>query len=445
MHSKLLLLQLNEINFDIVYNYLLKSNKNKFKNLKNLKNTFFSFETYSENEYENLEPWIQWTSVYLGKNFKEHKIFRLGDIINFPKEKQIFELIESKGFKVGTISPMNADNRLKNPCYFIPDPWTNTHSDTSSYSKKLTFMLRQTVNDNSSGKLSLKSIFTIIEVVLKTLNYNRTYYLINLIISSIFNPWKKSLILDYLIHLIHLDLLKKKKPSFSSIFFNAGAHIQHHYLYNCKYIKKNFNNPEWYVKSTSDPFEDMLEVYDKIIGDYIKLSKDKFDLIISTGLRQVPYETRKFYYRLKNHSYFLKEIGLNFLKVHPRMTRDFEITFNNNIDRDSAKNTLRQIRSKKDNIHLFNEIEERDKSLFVTLTYPNEVKKDNFIVLKNGLELNFFDQVVFVALKNGMHDSKGYVFCSSKSNFEIPKKKVHVSKIHEMIVNYFKFTKNYSE
>ena len=28
------------------------------------------------------------------------------------------------------------------------------------------------------------------------------------------------------------------------------------------------NNPEWYVKSSSDPFDDMLEVYDKINGDY---------------------------------------------------------------------------------------------------------------------------------------------------------------------------------
>ncbi len=437
MSSKLLLLQLNEINFDIVNNYLSKSKKNKFKNLKFLKDTYYSFETYSENEYENLEPWIQWTSVYLGKNFQQHEIFRLGDMVNFPKEKQIFEIIESKGFKVGAISPMNADNRLKNPSYFIPDPWTNTNSDNSSFSKKLTLMLKQTVNDNSSGKLSFKSILTILEIILKTLNYKRTYNLISLIISSIFNPWKKSLILDYLIHLIHLDLLKKKEPNFSTIFFNAGAHIQHHYLHNCKYIKKNFNNPEWYVKSSSDPFEDMLEVYDKIIGDYLKLSNDKCDLIISTGLRQVPYETSKYYYRLKNHSFFLKEIGVNFVKVYPRMTRDFEIIFNNNLDRDNAKKILSKIRSKEDNIYIFNEIEEREKSLFVTLTYPNEVKKSYFIELKNGLELNFFNQVIFVALKNGMHDSKGYVFYSSKSNFELPKKSAHVSKIHEMILSYF--------
>ena len=131
MSLKLLFIQLNEINFEIVEKYLSYSNKNEFLNLKYIKNTYKSFETFSENEYKNLEPWIQWTSVYLGKNYNQHKIFRLGDIVNFPNEKQIFEKIESKGFKVGAISPMNAENRLKNPSYFIPDPWTNTHSDSS--------------------------------------------------------------------------------------------------------------------------------------------------------------------------------------------------------------------------------------------------------------------------------------------------------------------------
>ena len=56
--------------------------------------------------------------------------------------------------------------------------------------------------------------------------------------------------------------------------------------------------------------------------------------------------------------------------------------------------------TRRDKREAFNEIEEREKSLFVTLTYPNEVKKSYFIELENGLELNFFNQVIFVALKN---------------------------------------------
>lgn len=437
MRLKFLLIQLNEINFDLVEKYLSASKKSKFKNLKYIKDTYQSFETYAENKYENLEPWIQWASVYLGKEFNQHKIFRLGDIVNHPDKRQIFEIIEDKGFKVGAISPMNADNRLKSPAYFISDPWTDTISDKSNFSRRVSRMLKQTVNDNASGSLSFGSILTILEIVLRTLNYKNTLFLTKLIFSSMTKSWKKSLVLDYLIHLIHIYFLKKKDPHFSSIFLNAGAHIQHHYFYNTKYIKDIPKNPKWYLKTSYDPIEDMLEVYDQIIGDYIRISKNKNQLLISTGLTQVPYDAVKFYYRLKDHQNFLNKIGINYLKILPRMTRDFEIIFDNKIDLEIAKNILSKIKSKKNNTNIFGEIEERDKSLFAVLTYPHEVKKDDIIIVNEKIKLNFFDELVFVAIKNGMHCSKGYVFLSEDNNFIMPKKPIHVSNLHGIILNYF--------
>ena len=220
MSLKLLFIQLNEINFDLVDKYLSTSKKNKFTNFRIIKDTYQSFNTYAEDKYENLEPWIQWASIYIGKDFNQHKIFRLGDMVNFNSEKQIFEIIEDRGFKVGAISPMNAENRLKNPSYFVPDPWTNTQSDNSNYSKRLYKMLKQTVNDNASGSLSFNSILTILETIFKTLHYKNTLFLIRIIFSSIIKPWKKSLVLDYLMHMTHIYFLKKKLPNFSSIFFN---------------------------------------------------------------------------------------------------------------------------------------------------------------------------------------------------------------------------------
>ena len=106
---------------------------------------------------------------------------------------------------------MNAENRLKDPAYFIPDPWTDTKSDISGFSKRLSSLLKQSVNDNSSGKLSFGSLITIFEIIFKTLHYKNTLFLIRLIFSSIIKPWKKSLVLDYLIHMVHLYLYKKKK------------------------------------------------------------------------------------------------------------------------------------------------------------------------------------------------------------------------------------------
>ena len=58
-------------------------------------------------------------------------------------------------------------------------------------------------------------------------------------------------------------------------------------------------------------------------------------------------------------------------------------------------------------------------------------------MINSDLTLNFFEEVSFVAIKNGKHDKKGYAFCSPNINFEIPKESIHVSKINDLIINNF--------
>ena len=45
-----------------------------------------------ENKYEFLEPWIQWAAISTGKTYMDHKVFRLGDIVNY-SGNQIYEVL----------------------------------------------------------------------------------------------------------------------------------------------------------------------------------------------------------------------------------------------------------------------------------------------------------------------------------------------------------------
>ena len=72
MSKKTIILQLNEVNFDLVSKYI---DKGYLKNFDYFLKNFNFLETISENKYENLEPWIQWVSFYSGKEFKDHKVF----------------------------------------------------------------------------------------------------------------------------------------------------------------------------------------------------------------------------------------------------------------------------------------------------------------------------------------------------------------------------------
>jgi hypothetical protein len=59
------------------------------------------------------------------------------------------------------------------------------------------------------------------------------------------------------------------------------------------------------------------------------------------------------------------------------------------------------------------------------------------MITNNSSELNFFNEVSFVAIKNGKHDQKGYVFYSPNLDLKVPKDPIHVSKIFNMISNIF--------
>ena len=69
------LIQLNEINFDIVSKYIEKGEK--FYQLEKI--TKNSIDTFEDESYVNLEPWIQWVTIFRGKPYKKHRVFRLGD------------------------------------------------------------------------------------------------------------------------------------------------------------------------------------------------------------------------------------------------------------------------------------------------------------------------------------------------------------------------------
>ena len=88
MKKKSILLGLNELNFDYIQFYV---NNGLLPNFKKLFDFQLPIETISESEYRLLEPWIQWATIYSGKNYNEHKIFRLGDIVDHPNLSQLFE------------------------------------------------------------------------------------------------------------------------------------------------------------------------------------------------------------------------------------------------------------------------------------------------------------------------------------------------------------------
>lgn len=424
------MLELNELNFEVVREYLDAGNS-----LPNFSQVlaFDSTVTTSEKQYRLLEPWIQWPSVHTGQSYREHQIFRLGDV-GLKKPKQLFELVESNGFSVGAISPMNAFNALENPAYFIPDPWTDTKSDQSILSVLLTKALKQTVNDNSKGKITFLSALSLGICLVFRVRPRSYLTLFVKAIRSLGKPWRKALFLDRLLYEIHATLFQRHKPDFSTLFLNAGAHIQHHYfLSSLSSSVVSRSNPEWYVSSNFDPLKEMLFEYDEVLGDILALSET--EILIATALTQKPVAQGVFYYRLRNHAQFLSRLRLQVEKVEPRMTRDFLISCGSEEDAFIVETQLSKVVTR-DGTRIFGEIDNRGCDLFVVLDYPFEVTCDTEVLLGDSW-CKLSPEVVFVAVKNGEHEGRGFAYFSPGLAENMPPNKAHVSHLFNTVCKYF--------
>lgn len=429
-NEPLVLVALNEINFDVARAYVNRLDLRNFRRA-------FDYgvrRTSSEEHYEYLEPWIQWVSAHTGLSADKHGVRRLGDIVDAPI-RQVFEILEANGFVVGCVSTMNAANRLREPAYFVPDPWTDTPSDDSLWSRLIGHAIKQAVNDNAQHRVTLKSKLVLAFGLLRfaRLRHYREY--LRLALNARRAPWRKALFLDLFLHDLHCTLRSAKRPHFSTVFFNAGAHIQHHYFFCAKAgVNAELTNPRWYVADDEDPVAEMLTFYDALLGEYFEMGAS---LIVATGLTQKPYDRVKFYYRLKDHAAFLRRLGLRFSAVHPRMTRDFLVSFERPEDARRAEEALSELKTVPDGLPVFGDIQNRGDTLFASLTYPEEMRVDLRVRSAGQDEFVLSPHVTFVAIKNGMHDSTGYVFYAGAiEKFAMPEQS-HVRGLHKVILDYF--------
>jgi hypothetical protein len=399
----MILLGLNELNLEFIEGYVREGRLKHFEKL--LKHGFV--RTVSENRYELLEPWIQWVTVHTGKNYDQHGVFRLGDIVNRPDIIQIFEDLEEHGLSIGVISPFNAENRTLNSKFFVPDPWTQTRTSGSFLIRKLSRTISRLVNGNASGRVGVNDLFWLVIGFMSYVRLKRWPKFFKMLTMRN-KPGVKAAILDMILSELFVTLQKKYKPDYSHLFFNGGAHVQHHYMFNSSQYFGVRSNPEWYCPSDWDPIFMMLNTYDTIIGDLLESGER---VIGVTGLHQVPHELVTYYWRVINHRDFLVECGLEGdYVVVPRMSRDFLIEVSNDWQAMEIEKHLSLFFDSKRSNAVFN-IDNRGRSLFVELVYDDELIEGLSFKGPNGISIGHLEsKLAFVAIKNGEHYGIGYLF-----------------------------------
>ena len=398
--KRLLFLELNEVNFEFVEHYARRGALPAFARL--IESQGYA-RTSSETVYEHIEPWIQWFTVHTGMPYEKHQVFRLGD---GPQAglRQIWEELSQRGLKVGAFSPMNAGNALSDAAFFVPDPWTKTRVAAPALMRAAYDAICQAVGDNAEGRITARSAFLLL---LGLFRYSKVRnwpaYAKNGIL-GLRRRWPRAVFLDRFLADCFFHLWKRTRPHFATVFLNGAAHIQHHYLFNSAAYRGPHRNPAWYLPAGMDPVLEIYKLYDGIVADCLALDPD-LRIMMATGLHQDPVDEPVFYWRLRDHEQFLRSIGCEFESVEPRMSRDFLAVFKNKVLALEAEGILSSGKAP-DGERLF-EVDNRGETLFVTLSYPHEIKA-GFNATFPGKSIDLDKQVVFVAIKNGRHNGIGY-------------------------------------
>jgi hypothetical protein len=87
---------------------------------------------------------------------------------------------------------------------------------------------------------------------------------------------------------------------------------------------------------------------------------------------------------------------------------------------------------------LFGVVDNRGDSLFVTLTFPDEVNAEHWVCGAPSAEpLPLAPAVALVALKNGMHRSEGHAAFTAGIEHLAPSTGSHVKALHSSILGFF--------
>jgi hypothetical protein len=433
-YKRVIQLELNELSKEVIDQLVAK---NKLPAFNHINTQWLYLKTSSENDYEKLEPWIQWVTAHTGKTYHEHQIFRLSDVHKLQYE-QVWETLSQHGIQSGIIGSMNIIRRNTEGGTFFPDPWAIYNETYPELLKPLWDLISSRVQSHATKKITFSDVKKGLQACISLgLSPSLYWKMAKQILSQKMNAknkWKLACVFDEFLAEVFIRILRKTNYGFYTLFLNAVAHYQHHYwrAFDIKPFKPDIKYDD--INEDDDPIMHGYEVYDRIINRVLKeVSSDPDTLvIIVSALSQVPYTAKDHeggmnYYRLNNHEAFAQSVGLggNEYKIFPLMSRDWQIQYSNETSRLQAINILSNLTVK--GYPLFNIKENTPGFIFIETAYTKGITTDTQIKNTSGKTIGSFrDVFTNIAIKSGHHSGIGNLWISdptaieAKRNQEIP-------------------------
>ncbi|HLB52360.1 MAG TPA: hypothetical protein VJK48_01450 [Chlamydiales bacterium] len=404
----MIFLELNEFNDD-----LLREAARLFS-LKNIQKliTLHRTQTFTEDTYESdfLEPWVQWVSVHTGQPSSSHQIKHLGDIPHLQKTPQLWERLSEMNITSGIWGAMNASrNGAKHCKFFLPDPWTASETgypdELQALLDPLRYLAKNYLNPTqlnrwktAKGLLNLfasKNLLWKISKEIPALARNALRFRGE---HFPFISW-----LDSVSTQLFLNYRQEHNPTFSLIFLNSLAHLQHHH----------WKNPSI---ADNERLKIGFQYLDRILGALFASLKPGEPFLVTNALSQKNTTSEKpwILYRQKDPRNFLEAVSIQRARVEQHMTHDAHLFFESASDCKRAKQLLEQAQILESQLFLVESYPQDDRKLFYRICFTDKVTEDSTFTLGNRA-FRFFDLFTPIVQRTGKHIPEGTVYSTISS------------------------------
>jgi hypothetical protein len=286
----------------------------------------------------NLEPWIQWYSLHTGLPFSDHGVFHLTD---GPKagHRDIWTLLLEHGHSVFNCGSMNAARLDHSRSTFIPDPWcagepAHPH-ELQPFVNFVSHQVQEYTNRDAARRRTEALSFlgfmvghglsrdTVAATLRQLLDEYRTGGRV---------AWRRAAFLDKLQLDLFSHVWRRQRPDFSTFFVNSTAHFQHAYWRHMAPEAFAVKPPRDEVERYQDAIAYGYAEMDRLLARFFALEAQGARLVFATALSQQPYLKYEaigghHFYRPRNITRFLADLGLDPVAIKPVMTHQFLVEF----------------------------------------------------------------------------------------------------------------------
>jgi len=314
---KVVLLELNEITWDLIDPLIAEG---KLPTFARLKREGAVASPMSVDEPPYLDPWITWTSLYSGTPQAEHQVAFLQQPPETIKSKRIWELLTEAGRKVGIYGSVCSWPAKPINGYHVPDTFSQ---DYSTYPESLEPIQRLNLTYTRSIRLPNDQDGWGFKVKLGTkllglgLRPATTFQIASQLVSERLNPkirWKRVCLQPLVNFDFFSRLYRKHRPDFATFHSNHVAHFQHTYWKmmqpeEFRPLETTQEDVETYGKAIEYGYQSA----DALIASMLELIDDDTVLMIASSMGQQPFrsslKTGKRIGQLRSHDHLMELLG----------------------------------------------------------------------------------------------------------------------------------------